>query len=397
MKQTSEIAERSIYEMLNDYTVVELRRVLAHLSLKIKSGLRKAAIVKAIGLWLTAHPQEFLDHLLTYELRLYDDIINHPEKGTHIPGCLTHFRFDGLAFDGDKPVYYVAPELESVIAPLLPEAIARREESGEEKIENQIVGLLNLRGAMCFSYFCDIVCIWKDEDEALDMLFSRFKKFMSVGEADDEDEEPQPNEEPLMFESPYSIAVGFNPFDEYMVDPDCEPKEFSDEEIAKAAIMPFPIIGGRAYDRLHDALLRFGKSEEEAEGYMFERWLNKLRMSANPVDGIRDMAFDSFEQVQELLPLLNDYLNDMPFWKFKGWSSHEIAAKMPRLRPSEKPRITIGPNMRAMGTESWEQLEEMARRGEDFSSRPFTSAKKVGRNDPCSCGSGKKYKHCCGK
>jgi uncharacterized protein YecA (UPF0149 family) len=22
---------------------------------------------------------------------------------------------------------------------------------------------------------------------------------------------------------------------------------------------------------------------------------------------------------------------------------------------------------------------------------------KIGRNDPCRCGSGKKYKHCCGK
>ena len=29
---------------------------------------------------------------------------------------------------------------------------------------------------------------------------------------------------------------------------------------------------------------------------------------------------------------------------------------------------------------------------------PFIrSGKKVGRNDPCPCGSGKKYKHCCGK
>ncbi|PIX26925.1 MAG: hypothetical protein COZ67_04980, partial [Chloroflexi bacterium CG_4_8_14_3_um_filter_45_15] len=25
------------------------------------------------------------------------------------------------------------------------------------------------------------------------------------------------------------------------------------------------------------------------------------------------------------------------------------------------------------------------------------AGKKVGRNDPCPCGSGKKYKHCCGK
>lgn len=304
-------------------------------------------MVKGIGLWLIAHPQEFLDHLLTYELRIYDDIINHPDKGAEIPGCLTHFRFDGLAFDGDKPVYYVIPELESVIVPLLEETIAKREESGEEKIENRIVGLLNLRGAMSFSCFCKIVSGWKEEAEALDTLFRRFKKFMSAGV--DGDDEPKPDEEILMFESPFSIAVEFNPFDEYMVDPDCEPTKFTDEEVAKAAIMPFPIIGGRAYDRLHDALLRFGKSEEEAEGYMFDRWLNKQRMSANAIDGLQNMAFDSFEQVEELMPLLNDYLNDMPFWKFKGWSSREIAVKKPRIRPSEKPRIKESNGHRILG------------------------------------------------
>ncbi|MBN2125981.1 MAG: SEC-C domain-containing protein [Deltaproteobacteria bacterium] len=29
--------------------------------------------------------------------------------------------------------------------------------------------------------------------------------------------------------------------------------------------------------------------------------------------------------------------------------------------------------------------------------KPKTAEKKVGRNDPCPCGSGKKYKKCCGK
>jgi SWIM/SEC-C metal-binding protein len=28
--------------------------------------------------------------------------------------------------------------------------------------------------------------------------------------------------------------------------------------------------------------------------------------------------------------------------------------------------------------------------------KPKTVEKKIGRNDPCSCGSGKKYKKCCG-
>ncbi len=29
-------------------------------------------------------------------------------------------------------------------------------------------------------------------------------------------------------------------------------------------------------------------------------------------------------------------------------------------------------------------------------SKTFISGKKIGRNDPCTCGSGKKYKSCCG-
>ncbi|MCD6292690.1 MAG: SEC-C domain-containing protein, partial [Deltaproteobacteria bacterium] len=37
------------------------------------------------------------------------------------------------------------------------------------------------------------------------------------------------------------------------------------------------------------------------------------------------------------------------------------------------------------------------RRGEDGKQKPVVSGKKVGRNDPCPCGSGKKYKKCCGK
>ena len=29
--------------------------------------------------------------------------------------------------------------------------------------------------------------------------------------------------------------------------------------------------------------------------------------------------------------------------------------------------------------------------------QPVTADKKIGRNDPCTCGSGKKYKKCCGQ
>jgi len=46
-----------------------------------------------------------------------------------------------------------------------------------------------------------------------------------------------------------------------------------------------------------------------------------------------------------------------------------------------------------------EQVAKPVDTGSDGSLKPRSAvAKKVpGRNDPCPCGSGKKYKHCCGK
>ena len=38
-----------------------------------------------------------------------------------------------------------------------------------------------------------------------------------------------------------------------------------------------------------------------------------------------------------------------------------------------------------------------ANRGGASQPRAKVGGKKIGRNDPCPCGSGKKYKHCCGR
>ena len=35
--------------------------------------------------------------------------------------------------------------------------------------------------------------------------------------------------------------------------------------------------------------------------------------------------------------------------------------------------------------------------GTDTANKTVRKGKKVGRNDPCPCGSGKKYKKCCGR
>lgn len=80
---------------------------------------------------------------------------------------------------------------------------------------------------------------------------------------------------------------------------------------------------------------------------------------------IRDVSFKNENQVNEVLRLVMDLANNTRIWENNGHTPNEIFEKY------EKPHLMPLPAER------------------------FTGNKKVGRNDPCPCGSGKKYKKCC--
>ncbi len=54
-------------------------------------------------------------------------------------------------------------------------------------------------------------------------------------------------------------------------------------------------------------------------------------------------------------------------------------------------------NKEAVPGENAQRQAASARQGEQQRPQPMKAAPKIGRNDPCPCGSGKKYKKCCGK
>ena len=61
---------------------------------------------------------------------------------------------------------------------------------------------------------------------------------------------------------------------------------------------------------------------------------------------------------------------------------------------------TVVPQLASQGiTNPWQvaQPTETSGDGTDTANKTIRKGKKVGRNDPCPCGSGKKYKKCCGK
>lgn len=79
-----------------------------------------------------------------------------------------------------------------------------------------------------------------------------------------------------------------------------------------------------------------------------------------------DISFEDEEQANEAMQLVMDLSNNIRIWENNGFTPQEIFDKFER--PNLKP----------------------------LPDKPFIIKKeKLGRNDPCLCGSGKKYKKCC--
>ncbi|MDD2216401.1 MAG: SEC-C metal-binding domain-containing protein [Eubacteriales bacterium] len=89
----------------------------------------------------------------------------------------------------------------------------------------------------------------------------------------------------------------------------------------------------------------------------------------------RGVDFNNERQVNEVVQLVMELANNTRIWENNGHTPNEIFEK------HEKPHLRPLPN------------KPFEFDGADIFD--FKTGKKVGRNDPCPCGSGKKYKKCC--
>jgi hypothetical protein len=86
----------------------------------------------------------------------------------------------------------------------------------------------------------------------------------------------------------------------------------------------------------------------------------------------------SFEFVQQLTAHVMDVYNNTRMWALKGYKPMELR------KEKEK-------HMKSMSVHPFSQPQAMS------NVIDLNTRRKVGRNDPCPCGSGKKHKKCCGK
>ncbi len=97
--------------------------------------------------------------------------------------------------------------------------------------------------------------------------------------------------------------------------------------------------------------------------------------------------FESFELFKALIQKINREI-----------TSFLIKGKLPLQSADnvKEAQVQRSSDMRNLKTERTDMLAAAGRTGDQTVTQPIRVEKKVGRNDPCPCGSGKKYKHCHG-
>jgi hypothetical protein len=103
-----------------------------------------------------------------------------------------------------------------------------------------------------------------------------------------------------------------------------------------------------------------------------------------------DLDFSAMSklEVQELLDVLMVLMNKTRLWELKGYSPDELSKKEQKhLRPLPQHPIQAGRSVMNPIP------QKTSSSGVVYN---FQTKSKVGRNDPCPCGSGKKFKKCCG-
>lgn len=170
-----------------------------------------------------------------------------------------------------------------------------------------------------------------------------------------------------------------------------------------------------AYKKLETFFMRkMDMSYEQAVSWCLQVWANSYE-GESPADLINklseaDIAFKSEKQMNEFVGLLMDAHNNTRIKENRGHKPNELARKefaggMPTIVPGSSHAAAmlreVAPRLGEMGIsvdlEGNADTITTAMYPNGLDGNAIRVEKKVYPNDPCPCGSGKKYKKCCGR
>lgn len=403
----SELFRSSIklVEALKINTKEELKDMAHILWLSIPTKLRKAEYAGCLASAVLSCPDMWLPRLTRYELTLLEKLVKAgPDAYVEEPYPFFTTTLEGLSFvvvdrryaEEGKVRYMICDELREAVAPHLNAVLTSPKRENGFRVEQYACGLLNLYGYLEYTDLVGLLgdCLQKSvpgEEITACLTYSALLERFS-----------------FMFHNLYDPATRclqspmVSDMDHLLEELDARRditrrKTFSAEEVWQAGNMPLMNIPNPHTDAVKTFMMKrlgydtfFADHQLRLLWYMAQTDVSPMKAINAVIDG----KLSTMQELTESINLLMDYLNACPRWCLKGYSSTKVFELFEKKKLQKSPpRIVPGPNMQAAGMGISPEMQDVLNGiWEDT-----VGESKVGRNDPCPCGSGKKYKKCCGR
>lgn len=362
-----------VREALNRQTVQSLKGVAQWLNLPLSSKLRKDGVVDSLYHFFMDDVTVWVRRLPRHEVTLLRSLAS---SGTACsvevyncfgPICLEDLYLIASEYSEKEDLkvrFSISKELQKALKTVDWEALLNDPaQQLKYEMERYAYGLLNLYGLLLMKDTFETVQELMEQKLTLDEILDLFEESLGLR-----------NLIYMMPQQKETQDIWLRSF--YMDDPKeilfqlsrnvqtLETAAYSQEEIAAAGTTPWMDLSQWTTPELkHWMTEKMHYTEEEMRCVLLYLWFsNQYECNLSSLLAtVVNNRLDSADEMKEAMECLIRFLNETPKWVLLGNSSEEAA------------------------------------RQEAAARQPYVAQPKVGRNDPCPCGSGKKYKHCCGR
>ncbi|MGV8138127.1 MAG: YecA family protein [Mangrovibacterium sp.] len=384
----------TLEEMLLADTKEKIVRNAELLRIRINKNERKAVVAQRVARTILLEPRVLLQRIPFHEVLRLQQMVHVKDHSVPLrPGliddCITEIGLTDFRWDGTCHREFIYEDLAKVLKLVIDQFIREVDPAGS-KIEREqlVVGLLNLYGVLSLTELAEL-CHAYEVDFSLDGVLKTVFNSYLIHSREFFLKDRVIYTSPFLFDNPEAVMT------EVATRQSLSFAKFTREEVMAAGHAASPKPPESAASRVfRRELLQITGAEEDIDSHISELWM-VLNNDRDPLGSLTKL-FTEFNVPQEranvILRALVDWANLLPKWSLKGNSAKAIFEmhEKPRFM-KQPPRLVIGPNLQKAGISVpqekfnaiWEKTIE-------------SQAQKVGRNDPCPCGSGKKFKHCCG-
>lgn len=373
--------QQNLEDYLSTQTKKELTEIRQYWQFGGISQLNKAELIGALAEKIEAQLKDWLKYQLPRNIDFLEMVIEKQKTVQRVkvtfkevlPQALNNFYYRGildLNDDEEETTVRIPADLVPQIEEIITDSEFKEQLKKNKKIITFVSGLLVYYGALSVSEIYDFYEKYYDNSKK-DVNYLYLRKL--VDEA-------------------YLSSDRIERYSYYYLDPGViSPEEIIDEiEMRQNVDYYLPrkkdilYAGSNEEEKLNFVQRKFKKMlindfsipEDRAEDILWTMKLD-IKNDFSSMSMLQDFAseyeFENEKQTQEFVRQLNELHNNTRMWILKGHTPEELF---------EEERKHLQP------------LPKNEREG-SVGEQTVVKGKKVGRNDPCPCGSGKKYKKCC--